>query len=78
MENRNVCTKEELQALKEWFNAASLPESLKVDKAVSIPHLKETVERLFDQAEVCYENPKMQGCIILLENIKARLESLQG
>ncbi|WP_072531736.1 hypothetical protein [Bacteroides ilei] len=78
MENRNVCTKEELQALKEWFDAASLPESLKVDKAVSIPHLKETVERLFDQAEVCYENPKMQGCIILLENIKARLESLQG
>lgn len=76
MENRNVCTKEELQALKEWFDAASLPESLKVDKAVSIPHLKETVERLFDQAEVCYENPKMQGCIILLENIKARLESL--
>lgn len=78
MENRNVCTKEELQALKEWFDAASLPESLKVYKAVSIPHLKETVERLFDQAEVCYENPKMQGCIILLENIKARLESLQG
>lgn len=78
MENRNVCTKEELQALKEWFDAASLPESLNVDKAVSIPHLKETVERLFDQAEVCYENPKMQGCIILLENIKARLESLQG
>lgn len=78
MENRNVCTKEELQALKEWFDASSLPESLKVDKAVSIPHLKETVERLFDQAEVCYENPKMQGCIILLENIKARLESLQG
>lgn len=78
MENRNVCTKEELQALKEWFDAASLPESLKVDKAVSIPHLKETVERLFDQAEVCYDNPKMQGCIILLENIKARLESLQG
>lgn len=78
MENRNVYTKEELQALKEWFDAASLPESLKVDKAVSIPHLKETVERLFDQAEVCYENPKMQGCIILLENIKARLESLQG
>lgn len=76
MENRNVYTKEELQALKEWFDAASLPESLKVDKAVSIPHLKETVERLFDQAEVCYENPKMQGCIILLENIKARLESL--
>lgn len=77
MEERKLYTKEELRELKEWFDAACMPDSLVVNKAVSVPHLKETVDRLFDQAEVCHENPKMQGSIILLEQIKARLEALQ-
>lgn len=29
---------------------------------------------LFEQAYVCYENPKMQGCLYLLEKIKSNLE----
>lgn len=61
----------------EWLRFANqdLPQGLQVDKATNIPNLKETVARLFDQAEACFENPKMQGCLILLENIKAKLES---
>lgn len=75
MEERKIYKKEELKALREWFASQQLPQSLQVDKATYIPNLKETVERLFSQAEVCFENPKMQGCLILLENIKARLVS---
>ena len=33
-------------------------------------HQAETVIMLLEQAYVCYENPKMQGCIRLLEKIK--------
>lgn len=79
MEERKIYKKEELKALKDWFAnqdlPQDLPQGLQVDKATNIPNLKETVARLFDQAEACFENPKMQGCLILLENIKAKLES---
>ena len=37
-------------------------------------NLKDTVDMLFEQAYVCYENPKMQGCLYLLEKIKSNLE----
>lgn len=75
MKERKIYKKEELKVLKDWFASQDLPQGLRVDKAINIPNLKETVARLFDQAEVCFENPKMQGCLILLENIKAKLES---
>ena len=75
MEERKIYKKEELKALKDWFANQDLPQGLQVDKATNIPNLKETVARLFDQAEACFETPKMQGCLILLENIKAKLES---
>ena len=71
MEERKIYKKEELKALKDWFANQDLPQGLQVDKATNT----ETVARLFDQAEACFENPKMQGCLILLENIKAKLES---
>ena len=74
MEERKIYKKEELKALKDWFANQDLPQGLQVDKATNTPNLKETVARLFDQAEACFENPKMQGCLILLENIKAKLE----
>ena len=74
-EKKKFIRKEELKALKDWFANQDLPQGLQVDKATNIPNLKETVARLFDQAEACFENPKMQGCLILLENIKAKLES---
>lgn len=75
MENKkNFYTKDEFKELQAWFEAQNLPESMQVDKATYIPNLKETVLRLLDQAKVCYDNPKMQGCLILLEHIKQKLE----
>ena len=77
MEERKIYKKEELKALKDWFANQDLPQGLQVDKATNIPNLKETVARLFDQAEACYENPKMQGFYwkILRQNLKAEKES---
>lgn len=72
--NRHLYTIEELRQLEEWFEGRDLPQEMHLDKATYIPDLKETVSHLCMQAEVCYENPKMQGCIILLERIKEQLE----
>jgi hypothetical protein len=33
---------------------------------------------LFEQAYICCNNPKMQGCLLLLENIKKNLEEKKG
>lgn len=75
MENKkNFYTKDEFKELQAWFEAQNLPESMQVDKATYIPNLKETVLRLLDQAKVCHDNSKMQGCLILLEHIKQKLE----
>jgi hypothetical protein len=43
---------------------------MQIDKSAFTPNLPETVVMLLEQAYVCYENPKMQGCIRLLERIK--------
>ena len=71
---KHVYTKEELRELENWFEGKELPQSLRLDKATYIPNLKDTLSRLCQQADVCYENPKMQGCILLMERIKAKLE----
>ena len=71
-----LLTKEELHELKEWFEKQELPKELQLDKATFIPNLSETVRRLLIQSEINYDNPKMQGCIILLLRLKAKLESL--
>ncbi|HJH64880.1 MAG TPA: hypothetical protein OIM59_09675 [Bacteroides mediterraneensis] len=72
--NKNVYTHEEVDQLKAWFDQAELPAEMQLDKAVYIPDVKETVRRLFLQAYVCCENPRLQGCLRLLERIKAHLE----
>lgn len=68
-------TIEELRELEKWFEGRQLPESLQLDKATFIPNVKDTLKRLVDQCEINYENPKMQGCIYLLERLKNKLES---
>lgn len=72
--NKKVYTHEEVDQLKAWFDQAELPAEMQLDKAVYIPDVKETVRRLFLQAYVCCENPRLQGCLRLLERIKAHLE----
>lgn len=77
--DNKVYTKQMVDELKEWFAAQSLPQTMQIDKSAFSPNLEETVSMLFEQAYVCYENPKMQGCILLLEKIKKNLEGdVQG
>ena len=70
-------TIEEIDELKNWFqeHQNQLPETMQIDSSAYTPDLKETISMLFDQAYICYENPKMQGCIYLLKKIKRNLES---
>jgi hypothetical protein len=35
---------------------------------------KETISSLIEQSLYCYDNPKMQGGIVLLEKIKIKVE----
>lgn len=65
---------EQVNELKEWFEIQTLPKDMHIDKAAYIPNLKDTLDMLFEQALICYNNPKMQGCLLLLEKIKNNLE----
>ena len=67
---------EELDELKNWFeaNQSILPETLQIDSSAYTPNLKETLHMLLEQAYICYENPKMQGCILLIKKIKQKIE----
>ncbi len=76
MEEIKMLTLEELHELGRWFENHDLPDEIQLDKATYIPHLSDTVKRLLTQSEINYNNPKMQGCIILLRRLKAKLESL--
>ena len=76
MEETKLLTLDELHELGDWFNQQDLPQDLQLDKATYIPNLKDTIHRLLTQSEISYNNPKMQGCIILLLNLKKKLESL--
>ena len=70
--DKNVYTIEEVDQLKAWAEQTEFPAEMQLDKAIYIPDVKETVRRLVMQAYVCYENPRLQGCLRLLERIKAR------
>ncbi|MGL4852436.1 MAG: DUF6965 family protein [Phocaeicola sp.] len=63
----------EIDELKAWFSQQTLPKTLKIDKATTVPNLQDTMESLFEQAYLCRENPKMLGCIRLIEKIKTIL-----
>lgn len=73
-----IYTRDELKELEEWFNGEKLPDSIQLDKATYIPNLKDTLAKLFVQADINCDNPKMQGPIYLLERLKAKLEETQN
>ena len=78
MEKKRTHTIEEIDELKNWFieNKDKLPQPMQIDSSAFTPDLKETIDMLFDQAYICYENPKMQGCILILKKIKKNIEEL--
>ena len=69
---KKVYTVEEVDELKKWFDNQILPQSMQINSSAYSPDLKDTVAMLFEQAYICCNNPKMQGCLLLLENIKRR------
>ncbi|WP_455672831.1 DUF6965 family protein [Phocaeicola sp.] len=75
---QNIYKLEQVDELKKWFEAQTLPQTMQIDKSAFSPNLKDTVDMLFEQAYICYENPKMQGCLLLLERIKKNLEENKG
>jgi hypothetical protein len=79
MEKKRIHTIEEIDELREWFEKVKnrLPETMQIDSSAYTPNLKETISMLFEQAYICYENPKMQGCIYLLKKIKKNLEEME-
>ena len=79
MEKKRTHTIEEINELKAWFDehASQLPQTMQIDSSAFTPNLPETISMLFDQAYICYENPKMQGCIRLLKKIKGNVEEIQ-
>ena len=76
MEKKRTHTLEEINELKAWFDAnrTKLPQTMQIDSSAFTPNLPETVKMLLEQAYICYENPKMQGCIRLLLKIKQNIE----
>lgn len=75
----NVYTLEEVDALKRWFDEQgnNIPSEMAIEKSTYSPNLKLTIQMLFEQAYICYNNPKMQGCLLLLEKIKSNIENNQ-
>ena len=76
MEKKRTHTLEEINELKSWFeaNQEKLPETMQIDSSAFSPDLRDTIDMLFEQAYICYENSKMQGCIRFLKKIKKNLE----
>ena len=75
---KKVYTVEEVDELKKWFDNQTLPQSMQINSSAYSPDLKDTVAMLFEQAYICRNNPKMQGCLLLLEDIKKNLEEKKG
>ena len=79
MEKKRTHTIEEIDELRDWFetNQNKVPATMQIDSSAFTPDLPETISMLFDQAYICYENPKMQGSIRLLKKIKKLIEEMQ-
>lgn len=76
----NIYTLEEVDALKRWFDEQgnNIPSEMAIEKSTYSPNLRLTIQMLFEQAYICYNNPKMQGCLLLLEKIKSNIENNQS
>ena len=51
---KNTYTEEEIEELKKWFESQQLPGELALDKATYIPNLRDTLDRLLEQAKFVF------------------------
>jgi hypothetical protein len=73
MKKVEVHTLKDVSNYREWFNKQELPQTMQINDAAYTDNLKATINHLLEQAKDCYDNPKMQGCFYLLDQIKANL-----
>lgn len=78
MEKKRTHTIEEIEELNKWFedNHNKLPQTMQIDSSAYTPDLPNTIDMLLEQAYICHDNPKMQGCILILKKIKKNMESV--
>lgn len=74
MEKPKIYTKQDADALCDWFKSRELPKSLQVDKATFIPNLRITVDSLCECTQRYWNNPRMAGYLLQLDKIKKVLE----
>jgi len=74
MEKPKIYTKQDADALCNWFKTRELPKSLQVDKATFIPDLPFTVDSLCECAQRYWNKTRMAGYLIQLDKIKAAIE----
>jgi hypothetical protein len=68
-----VYKKEEIQALKEWFDTHELPQTMQIDPCTYTPNVAKTVDALMVQALRFHSNPNMYGGLYVLERIRAHI-----
>ena len=75
MKKEQGYTLEEIDELKQWFEVhmEEIPESMQIEAGVFTPDLQNTINMLLEQAYICYNNPKMKGCILLLKKIQQNI-----
>ena len=69
--------REENSRLEQFIKTVTYSKMVdKVNEVVdaAIEDVKETISSLIEQSLYCYDNPKMQGGIVLLEKIKIKVE----
>lgn len=78
MKEPRTFTREDVDALRQWFDGRTLPESISIGQGYHIPNLSFTLERIFSNIEQALTNPNKTGDFYLLERIKAFLEQSEG
>lgn len=74
MKKVEVHTLEDVSNYREWFDKQDLPQTMQINSSAYTDDLRLTINNLLEQANTCYDNPKMQGCFYILNQIKANLQ----
>jgi hypothetical protein len=73
LDYQKIYKKDEIQAMKEWFDNHELPQSMQIDAYTFSPDLRKTVNTLLKQALRFYDRPAMYGGVYILERIRAKI-----
>lgn len=71
----SIYKKKEIEELIQWFREhwKEVPESVVIDKAVTIPNLRDTLPKLIDCVKGCWYKYHMRGYVEMLTKIKDKM-----